>query len=161
METKKRIALITGGTRGIGLGCAEQLARAGLDLAVNGTRSQDKVAATLDRLRSFGSNVIYCRGNIAADAQRRKVMSKVSKRFGRLHVLVNNAGIAPRQRRDILESTEKSFDEVLGINLKGPYFLSQAAAKWMIEQSVDGAQLEGFRSYRGYIINISSAKPAM
>jgi 3-oxoacyl-[acyl-carrier protein] reductase len=150
MKKEKRVALITGGTRGIGLGCAEQLARAGFDLAVNGVREQSAATEALERLRGIGAQVAYCRGDVAAAADRSAVLAAVRERYGCLHVLVNNAGVAPKQRRDILEATEESFDFVVGVNLKGAYFLTQSAANWMIEQKAADA------AFTGCIINVSS-----
>ena len=128
----KRVALITGGSRGIGFGIATQLAMNGFDIAINGTRSDADVEDAVKKLKDFGNGVIYCRGSISSTADRENVLDEVNKHYGALHVLVNNAGIAPNVRNDILEATEESFDEVIGVNLKGTYFLTQRAAKWMI-----------------------------
>jgi len=146
----KRVALITGGSRGIGFGIAEQLAKNGFDLAINGVRAEADAASAIDTLKALGSDVLYCRGNISSPADRENILADVRRHFGRLHVLVNNAGIAPRERRDILEATEESFDEVLSTNLKGMYFLTQKAAQWMI------AQKKGDPQFRASIVNISS-----
>lgn len=146
----KTVALITGGSRGIGLGIAEQLAKNGLAIAINGTRPDDDVAGVIEQLKNIGSDVIYCRGNIASSADRRHIMQRMKEHYGRLDVLVNNAGIAPKERRDILEATEESFDDVVSTNLKGPYFLTQLAANWMIEQKKND------EAFNGCIINISS-----
>jgi len=146
----KRVALITGGSRGIGFGIATQLAMNGFDIAINGTRSDADVEDAVKKLKDFGNDVIYCRGSISSTAGRENVLDEVNKHYGALHVLVNNAGIAPNVRNDILEATEESFDEVIGVNLKGTYFLTQRAAKWMIEQK------KKEETFRGCIINISS-----
>ena len=146
----KRIALITGGTRGIGLGIAIQLAKQGFNLAVNGTREPEAVKATIDELKALSVDVIYCRGSIASSADRQQMIDSIKEHYGMLHVLVNNAGMAPRQRKDILETTEESFDEVMSVNLKGCYFLTQLASYWMFEQKIADA------SFYGYIINIGS-----
>ncbi len=146
----KRIALITGGTRGIGFGIATQLAQEGFDLAVNGTRPEEAVRPALDELEAWGGKVVYCQGSIASTADRKNMVGLVRNHCGALHVLVNNAGIAPRERRDILEATEESYDEVMGTNLKGCYFLTQQVAKWMIEQK------ENHADFNGCIVNISS-----
>jgi 3-oxoacyl-[acyl-carrier protein] reductase len=146
----KRIAFITGGTRGIGFGIAAQLAAAGFDLAINGVRSETDAAEAIDTLKGFGNDVIYCRGSIASAADRQQMLHQVESQYGKLHVLVNNAGIAPKVRNDILEATEESFDEVLSTNLKGTYFLTQKAANWMI------AQKKSDPAFQGCIINISS-----
>lgn len=146
----KRVALITGGTRGIGFGIATQLAKEGFDLAVNGTRPEEAVQSTIDELKALGAAVLYCRGSIAAATDRKNMIERVRKHYGALHVLVNNAGIAPRERRDILEATEESYDEVMSTNLKGCYFLTQQAANWMIAQKQSDA------GFTGCIINVSS-----
>ena len=125
----KRVALVTGGTRGIGLGVASALARADYDLCVCGVRDEAAAAAALDSLRALGAEVLYARCNVADRDQRAAMVEAVRARFGRLHVLVNNAGIAPRERRDVLDATEESFEEVLRVNVQGPYFLTQAVAR--------------------------------
>jgi NAD(P)-dependent dehydrogenase (short-subunit alcohol dehydrogenase family) len=147
---KKRVALVTGGSRGIGLGIALQLAQAGFDVAVNGVREEAAVAAVIEKLKSFGGRVIYCRGDVAAATARASMLAQIKKEFGALHILVNNAGIAPRERKDILEATEESFTEVITTNLQGPYFLTQAVANYMIEQQ------KGDADFKGCIINITS-----
>jgi 3-oxoacyl-[acyl-carrier protein] reductase len=128
----KQIALITGGTRGIGLGIARELAKAGFDLAINGVRDEISVTSVLDELRLSGVQVIYAQGDVSEIKDRQKIVSRVLDHFGQLNVLVNNAGIAPRERKDILEATEESFEQVLKVNLQGPYFLTQQVANRMI-----------------------------
>ena len=146
----KPVAFITGGTRGIGFGIAVQLAKAGFDLAINGVRSETDAAEAINTLKDFGSTVIYCRGDIASSADRQQMLQQLEAHYGKLHVLVNNAGIAPKVRNDILEATEESFDEVLSTNLKGTYFLTQKAANWMI------AQKKSDPEFQACIINITS-----
>lgn len=133
-SSPKPVAFVTGGSRGIGFGCANRLAQLGFDLAINGMREKKDIAATIGDLVSHGANVLYCRGDIGSAEARASMLSEIKEHFGRLHLLVNNAGIAPKERKDILEATEESFEEVVGTNLQGPYFLTQAAANWMIEQ---------------------------
>jgi 3-oxoacyl-[acyl-carrier protein] reductase len=147
---RRPVALITGGSRGIGYGIAEQLADAGFDLAINGVRTEDAVGDALDALRQRGSDVIYCPGDIASTQDRTTMLQRIMAHFGRLNVLVNNAGVAPKERRDILEATEESFQYVLSTNLQGAYFLTQAAANWMIEQKRNSP------AFTGCIINVSS-----
>jgi len=146
----KKVALITGGSRGIGLGIAQELAKNGFDLAINGVRDESSVLNVLEDLRATGRDVVYCRGNLAVSDDRKKIVQKVQDHFGTLNVLVNNAGIAPKERRDILEATEESFDEVLSTNLKGNYFLTQHAANWMIAQKKKDA------GFHACIVNVSS-----
>ena len=146
----KRVALITGGSRGIGFGIAEQLAGNGFDLAINGIRSSNEVENAIKKLKDFGNDVIYCQGNISSLTSRENILSQVKEYYGRLHVLVNNAGLAPEERKDILDATEESFDDIISTNLKGTYFLTQKAANWMIVQKKKDVE------FKGCIINISS-----
>ncbi len=146
----KKVALITGGSRGIGLGIAENLAKNGFDLAINGVREESSVKDVLKKLRDFGSDIIYCPGDVSIAAQRTSVLKIIREHFGKLNVLVNNAGVAPLERRDILETTEESYDRVLSINLKSNYFLTQAVANWMISQKKSESAFEGT------IVNVSS-----
>jgi 3-oxoacyl-[acyl-carrier protein] reductase len=126
-----RVALITGGARGIGLGIAHALAREGVALALNGVRPESDLAGVLDELRSLGADVLYVRGDVSVDADRHRLIDAVRDRFGRLDVHVNNAGITSPGRKDILEADEDAFDRVVGVNLKGPFFLTQLAARFM------------------------------
>jgi len=121
----KKTALITGGSRGIGFGIALELAKAGFDLAINGIREERQVASGLEMLRARGAQVIYIQGDVSDPAQRIFLVNQVVSTFGTLNVLINNAGIAPPQRKDLLEATEESYTRVMDINLKGPYFLTQ------------------------------------
>lgn len=144
------VALITGGSRGIGYGIAQHLAKAGFDLAINGIRPETAVTEALDKLRDLGAEVMYCPGNIASSDDRAAMLESVKSHFGRLNVLVNNAGIAPKERCDILAASEESFQHVLSTNLQGPYFLTQAVANWFIDQKKHQA------TFAGCIITISS-----
>ncbi len=146
----KRVALVTGGTRGIGYGIAAALARAGFDLCVCGVREESVAAQPLGKLRALGAEVLYARCNVADRGQRAAMVEAARAQFGRLHVLVNNAGIAPKERRDVLDATEESFEEVMRVNLQGPYFLTQAVARWMMEQKAADT------SWTGCIVNVSS-----
>ncbi|MEZ6191991.1 MAG: 3-ketoacyl-ACP reductase [Phycisphaerales bacterium] len=146
----KRVALVTGGTRGIGLGISQKLAADGFDLAVNGRREESEITDTLDALRAAGVDVLYCRADVASADDREKMIAGIRERFGRLDVLVNNAGVAPNERADILDAGEASFDRLISINLKGPYFLTQLAARWMAEQYMAD------NHFTGSIINVSS-----
>jgi NAD(P)-dependent dehydrogenase (short-subunit alcohol dehydrogenase family) len=147
----KRVALITGGSRGIGFGCAEQLARAGFDLAINGVRAEKLVAAPLKALRELGAEVVYCPGDVSQAKDRAAILKRVREKFGRLHVLVSNAGVAPKVRADVLETSEESWDHVIGANLKGGFFLTQAVARWMV-----GQKQAAPKSFQSCIIIVSS-----
>ncbi len=132
--TKGHVALVTGGTRGIGLGCAEALAREGWNLALCGMRSEAEVHPTLDTIAAIGVEVLYVQADIGADDAPELLLSAVRSRFGRLDALVNNAGVAPKERADMLDASRESFDRLMRTNLRGPYFLTQAVARWMLEQ---------------------------
>lgn len=146
----KNVALVTGGSRGIGLGIAKCLAKEGFDLAINGMRQEAETSETLDALKALGADVVYCRGDVGNAKERQGIMDKINSHFGRLNVLVNNAGVAPKERKDILDATEESFDYVLKTNLNSTYFLSQLAANWMVAQKKENAD------FKASIINISS-----
>lgn len=147
---KTRIALITGGSRGIGLGITSALAEEGWHLAINGMRPEEAVQDVLNDLRNNGREVIYCQGDVSVTEDRKAMLAAVDKRFGALHLLVNNAGITSPGRADILDATEEAFDRVMDVNLKGAFFLAQEAARWMIEQRRQD------KSSSATIINISS-----
>jgi len=104
----------------------------------------------MDELRALGVDAAYFRADVGDRQARDRLLSEIRARFGHLNVLVNNAGVAPRVRADILEATEESYERVMRINLQGPYFLTQAVARWMIEQQRQQA------SFEDCIVNISS-----
>jgi NAD(P)-dependent dehydrogenase (short-subunit alcohol dehydrogenase family) len=138
-----RVALVTGGTRGIGQGCAEALGKEGWDLVLCGLRTEEEARPALERLRESGSEVLYVRADIGDDEAPQRLLSSVRERFGRLDLLVNNAGVAPLERKDILEALPESFDRLMRINLRGPYFLTQAAARFMLEARKQGSSSGG------------------
>ena len=144
------VALVTGGTRGIGLGIAEALVQDGFRLALCGRREETDVRGTLEKLRDLGGEVEYVRADVSSAADRKALVEAVLGHFGGLHVLVNNAGVAPKERSDLLEASEESFERVLRINLQGPYFLTQAVANTMVAQKKEKPDV------RGTIINITS-----
>src|SRR5581483_11481664 len=120
-------AIVTGGSRGIGRAIAAELSRTHQVIATyKGNRD---AAESLQK--ETGCEIVQCDNASAPD--RENLLRFARKRFDTLDLLVNNAGIAPRERRDILEAREDSFDELIGTNLKGPHFLTQAVALWMLE----------------------------
>jgi len=145
----RRVALVTGGTRGIGLGIATALANESCDLALCGRRSSEEVEPALDELRVHGIDVLYIDADVSVADDRKRLLDGIRGRFGRLDILVNNAGVGPTVRADILEAGEESFERLIRINLKGPYFLTQAAARWMIEQDKE-------REFSGCIVTVTS-----
>jgi len=146
----KRVALITGAGRGIGYGIANALANEGLDIAVMDVHEESVVAEAMQALRALGADVLYCRGDVTHKDDRARVLDEIRAHFGALHVLVNNAGVSPLQRADILDATEESYERVMRINVQGPYFLTQAVANWMVQQH------QADPEWRGCIVNISS-----
>jgi len=155
------VALITGASRGIGRGIALELARIGYDLVINfaGNKPAATEAAALCEAaaKAAGRSIraAICRADIAVAADRAALIQFTRDQFGRLDLLVNNAGVAPSVRADILDASEESFDRLIGINVKGPYFLTQLVAKWMIEQVEEGKRL-GAAQQPPRIITISS-----
>lgn len=144
-----RTALVTGGSRGIGLGIAEKLLTDGYRVVVNGKRDAEDIVETLDGLSRLG-DVTYVAADVGSAADRSLLVTKTLAAVDRLDVLVNNAGITSPGRKDILEVTEEDLDTVLAVNLKGPFLLTQSLAVHMIkEHAVD-------TSFRGCIVNITS-----
>jgi 3-oxoacyl-[acyl-carrier protein] reductase len=124
-------ALITGGSRGIGLGIAEALAKHGYNLAINGVRNESEAREQLDALKQM-ADVVYCQGNIGDLNVHQSILSNALSHFKSIDVLVNNAGVAPKTRKDIMELDEEGFDRLMDINLKGTFFLTQQVARQML-----------------------------
>jgi 3-oxoacyl-[acyl-carrier protein] reductase len=148
---ERPVAIVTGASRGIGKGIAKELASLGYDLVVNhfdsdaeGKPDESKAVQAQKEIKDLGTECEILRGNISSSDDRHKLVALAETKFGRCDMLVNNAGVAPSKRMDLLEATEESFDRVMGINLKGPYFLTQKIANWMIEQKKANPQ----RAYR-------------
>lgn len=146
----KMLALVTGGSRGIGFGVAKALAKSGYDVVITGRRASGDLALALKQLRECEAEAEYVAADVSSRADRERLLETIEKRFHKLNVLVNNAGVAPRVRADVLDASEESFDEVISVNLKGPYFLTQAVARSMIRQR------QADPLFRGCIINIGS-----
>ena len=138
----KKTALITGGSRGIGFGIAKALAKEGYNLAINGVRDEAGAAEALNELRELGAEVAYCQGSIASAGDREAIIEKAYSVFGQINLLVNNAGIAPRVRLDILETTVENYQEVMTTNLEGPFFFTQAVGKRMAAARQDNHAFE-------------------
>ncbi|MEM8947610.1 MAG: 3-ketoacyl-ACP reductase [Planctomycetota bacterium] len=149
-QQSSRIALVTGGSRGLGLGIAKQLASDGFKLAINGRKPASEVTGVVEELQALGTEAIYVSADVSDADSRMAMLAEIRRVYGRLDVLINNAGIAPLDRADILDASEESFERLMEVNLQGPYFLTQAVAKWMIDQRV---ATDGFA---GVIVNISS-----
>lgn len=147
MAETKKVALITGGSRGIGFAIVERFLRDGYNVALVGTRPVENYPDTVGTLASDAT--LFIEGNVGDSDSRKNIVETCVSHFGRIDVLVNNAGVAPRERNDILKMTEESWDHVLGINSKGNMFLTQLVANQMLEQDVIGKK-------RGTIVNVSS-----
>lgn len=134
------VSLITGASRGIGRGIALELAKTGHDLVINYAgnaeaarkTADDCVAAAAGAGKTIRAEI--CQADISKGDDRKKLVEFTKSTFGWISLLVNNAGVAPDVRADIMDATEESFDRLMAINVKGPYFLTQQVGKWMIEQ---------------------------
>lgn len=146
----KKVAIVTGASRGIGQGIAYQLAKVGWQVAINDVSSVEKQAETLNLVREAGSDGITIQGDITKAADREALNQAVLDTYGRIDMLVNNAGIGPRVRMDMMEMSEESMREVLEVNLYGTFFLTQLTAKKMMKLIAEG------KMDRGRIVNISS-----
>ena len=145
----KKVAIVTGSSRGIGYAIARRLGRDGFRVIVSATGPQEKYEQALAGLTADGTEWRYIRCDIADHDSRLHLIEETVRQFWRIDVLVNNAGVAPKVRADLLDMTEESFDRVVGTNTKGNLFLTQAAAKQRLRQELIGKK-------RGTIINISS-----
>ncbi len=145
-----KVAIVTGASRGIGNAIAAKLAGEAYAIVAVGTSDMEKIAANLQGIREFGAPFAYVQADVSSDAGRQSIVAGAMEKFGRIDVLVNNAGVAPKTRMDILEATEESMDRVLGINLKSTFFLSQAVANIMRREV---AEIAGITPK---IVNISS-----
>jgi 3-oxoacyl-[acyl-carrier protein] reductase len=146
----KKSVLVTGASRGIGRGIAIELAKSGHRIAINYAGNAEAAAEALALVKAAGGDGFIVQGDVAVAADRERLVAETVKQFGRIDMLVNNAGVAPKVRADLLDAGEESFDRLFSINLKGPYFLTQLVAKQMLTQEPD---VEGFR---GRIVNITS-----
>lgn len=144
------VALVTGGSRGIGRAIAIKLSEKGYHVAVNGTRPVDQTGDLMETINAAGPGGIYCQGDISSRKDHESILEKVRSEWGRLNLLVNNAGVGPRVRNDILIADEEEFDWVMGINLKGPWFLTQSVANWMVQQKEENSE------YSGCLVTIGS-----
>ncbi|MFX1568641.1 MAG: 3-ketoacyl-ACP reductase [Promethearchaeota archaeon] len=157
MDTEnKKVALVTGSTHGIGKGIILELVKIGFSVIINGASTEKLPDDYKNELKAIlkeeiEDKFIYVQANIGEKEDRKKLIDEIKEKFNRIDVLINNAGVGPIKRGDLLEMTEESYDRVMGINLKGPFFLTQAIAKWMIKLKNTLKD-----DYQPYIINISS-----
>ncbi len=149
------VALVTGGTRGIGLGIARALASDGWDLVLSGVRALADVTAIVTELEALGSGVSYIAADISSREARAGLVDDVRRRHGAVNAIVNNAGRAPRVRADLLEATEDSFEELIRTNLQGPYFLTQALSRDIVERR------QSDPAFRAAIVFVTSVSAEM
>jgi NAD(P)-dependent dehydrogenase (short-subunit alcohol dehydrogenase family) len=149
------VALVTGGTRGIGLGIARALAHEGWDLVLSGVRPAAEIAPVVAELEALGGSVSYVAADVSSRDARAALADTVRTRHGAVNALINNAGRAPRVRADLLEATEESFEELVRTNLQGPYFLTQELARDML------ARREVDSSFRAAIVFVTSVSAEM
>ncbi len=147
-------ALVTGGSRGIGLGIARELGVSGYRVAIVATRPEEACPETTRTLNEAGVDYAWITADVSRQGDRQRIVDEVYSLFGELHVLVNNAGVMAKERCDILDMTEDSYDYVMSINTKAPMFLTQLVARRMMEQPLQGAK-------RGTIVNIASLNSAV
>ncbi|MBD3227606.1 MAG: 3-ketoacyl-ACP reductase [Candidatus Lokiarchaeota archaeon] len=154
----KKVALITGSTRGIGKSIALKLLSKGFNIVLNGVSKAKLPVSLVKELTeiissdSLSAHTLYVKANIARQDDRKHLINATLEKFSRIDVLINNAGVAPLLRQDILNTTEESYDRVMDINLKGPFFLTQSLAKIM-KNTLNSKKL---LNYKPMIINISS-----
>ncbi len=146
----KKTAIVTGGSRGIGFGIARQLGLDGYQVAILDINDPKQYQENLKELESLGIDYLYVQGSTTNKEDRENFLKQTVEKYGDIDVLVNNAGVAPKVRLDLLEMTEESFDYVVGTNTKGTMFMTQLVANQMLTQPVKGRR-------RGVIVNISSS----
>jgi len=150
MMILQKVAMITGATRGIGLGIAKQMAKDGYALAIMSRSNLEKVETNLQSIKKIGQPVLYYSGDLSNSEDRNIFCQRTLKEYRRIDFLINNAGVAPKKRMDILETTEDNFNYVIDINLKGTFFLTQKVANIMIKE------IKKYNEIKPKIINIAS-----
>jgi NAD(P)-dependent dehydrogenase (short-subunit alcohol dehydrogenase family) len=147
----EKVAMITGAARGIGRAIAVALAQEKWRVAINYRTNEDAAKEALKRVEEVGGKGILVQADISDAADRARLVAQTLAAFARIDLLVNNAGMAPRRRMDLLETTETSYDEVMATNLKGPFFLTQLVARRMIELKVQQAKIINIGSLSAYV----------
>ena len=149
-KNERPVALVTGSARGIGAAIALELAKNGFDIVINDICEEEQAMPVIGEIRAAGAKALFVKADISNAEGRQLIVATLKEKMSRIDILVNNAGVAPKVRTDLLEATEESYDRVMSINLKGPYFLTQLVAKWMIELKRQRSDIDP------KIVNISS-----
>lgn len=144
-----KIAIVTGGCRGIGLAISRRLTRDGMQVVAVGRRDKADCKEALEKISSEGLEPYYINADVSSSDDRKRIVEETISKFGRIDVLVNNAGVAPKVRSSILEMSEESWDYVIDTNTKSNMFMTQNVVNAMLKQSV-------IYPSRGRIVNISS-----
>lgn len=151
---EQKVALVTGGSRGIGRAICLELAQAGHAVVINFNEDLGAAESTRQQIEDLGVPVEICQSDVTAKSHRDLLVEFTMERFGRIDLFVNNAGIAPQVRKDILETDEASFDAVLNTNLRAPYFVTQRVAREMIHliesKAIESAAIVNISSLRSY-----------
>lgn len=151
-----RNVLVTGGGRGIGAGIVEQLLSENYNVAFCDIGEESEYAERCRELAAkYPGKPLYIRCDISSTADRIAMLDRIAAEFGELDILINNAGVAPLKRADILEATEESFDRLININLKGPYFLTQLVANRMIAAPKPGRVIVNMGSCSAEVASVS------
>lgn len=157
-----KVALVTGAGRGIGRGIAVALGERGWAVAINYRGNAAAAAEALSLVEQAGGRGIHVQADIARAEERSLLLEKTLERFGRIDLLVNNAGMAPRVRMDMLEMGESSYDEVMAVNLKGPFFLTQLVANrmigWVKANAIQNPRIINISSMSAYTSSVSRAE---
>ncbi len=152
--TDQKVALVTGGSRGIGRAICVELAASDYAVALNYHENIGAAEETRALIEQAGSEAEVIQGDVTAKSHRDLIVAKTMERFGRIDLLVNNAGAAPAERKDILETEEASYDHILNINLRAPYFMTQRVANEMValvrRKAIDRAAIVNISSLRRY-----------
>ncbi len=158
----RRTALVTGSSRGIGRAIAIDLAQNGWDIVLNYRADEEAAQETAQAIVEAGASALLIQADVGQIDQHAPLLERIRTEYGRLDLLVNNAGMGPRQRVDILKVSQASYDEVLAVNLKGPFFLTQAVAEWMLKliqsDAIPGAKIINIGSISAYTASIERSE---
>jgi 3-oxoacyl-[acyl-carrier protein] reductase len=157
------VALVTGASRGLGRGIAESLAQLGISVAIHYSSNRNAAEETSKACSNVATHLDQrfptVSGNIGTSEGRKAIVEETLAAFGRIDALINNAGIAPRERADITEASEEVFDEVMDVNLKGPYFLTQKVVQHWLQKPGESLLPDGYKLI--FVSSLSAAVPSL